>query len=169
MVTKELVKTEIDHLQDDSLEMVYKMIIDRKEMPLIEASNNAPIQEHTLTLQDEEFKLVRTIRRIGGSHKEQDALIERLIQEIETLFAQQTPKEPIKWLEKGKRTGLPPFQPVTPEPDSPLASDIIIAQRMQATEQAEWEAFVDRYAGCLCDAPITRGDQGVYEIREELR
>ena len=80
-------------------------------------------------LQDEEFKLIRTIRRIGGSHKEQEALIERLIQEIETLFAQQTPKKPIKWLQKGKRTGLPPFQPVTPEPGSPSASDIIIAQR----------------------------------------
>ena len=131
MVTKELVKTEIDHLQDDSLEMVYKMIKAREKTPLFETSNNKPMQEHTVALQDEEFKLVRTIRRIGGSHKEQEALIERLIQEIETLFAQQTPKKPIKWLQKGKRTDLPPFQPVTPEPGSPLASDIIIEQRRQ--------------------------------------
>ena len=85
--------------------------------------------EGIITLQEEELRLVRTIRRIGGSHKEQEALIERLIQEIETLFAQQTPKKPSKWLQEGKRTGLPPFQPVTPEPGSPLASDIIIAQR----------------------------------------
>lgn len=84
---------------------------------------------HNMTLQEQEVKLVRIIRQIGGSREQQDAMIENLIQEIETYLAQQPPKKPIKWLQEGKRTDLPPFQPVTPEPGSPLASDIIIAQR----------------------------------------
>ena len=82
MVTKELVKHEIDRLQDEYLEVVYKMI-KGLEVPLLEFEND--------------------------------------------------------------RTSL------------------------SASEQAEWEAFVDRYAGCLKDAPIERGEQGVYEIREELQ
>ncbi len=36
-------------------------------------------------------------------------------------------------------------------------------------EQAAWEAFIDRYAGCLNESPIERGEQGTYEIREEFR
>ena len=82
MITKELIKSEIDHLQEEHLEMLYK-VIKAFEMPLI--------------------------------------AFER---------------------------GILP---------------------LQAEEQEEWEAFIDRYAGCLRDAPIARGDQGVYEIREELR
>ena len=83
---------------------------------------------HAEVKQDRVQSVLHVIMK-NGSHQEQEALIERLIQEIETLFAQQPPKKPIKWLQKGKRTGLPPFQPVTPEPGSPSASDIIIAQR----------------------------------------
>ena len=82
MITKELIKSEIDHLQEEHLEMLYK-VIKAFEMPLI--------------------------------------AFER---------------------------GIPP---------------------LLAEEQEEWEAFVDRYAGCLRDAPIVRGEQGVYEIREELQ
>jgi hypothetical protein len=82
MITKELVKFEIDHLQGEHLEVVYK-VIKALETPLVEFENDHP--------------------------------------------------------------------PLTP------------------SEQAEWEAFVDRCAGCLHDAPIERGAQGVYEIREELR
>ncbi|MCP4405965.1 MAG: hypothetical protein GY801_52815 [bacterium] len=82
MVTKELVKHEIDRLQDEYLEVVYKMI-KGLEMPLLELEND--------------------------------------------------------------RSSL------------------------SASEQAEWEAFVERYAGCMEDAPIERGAQGVYENREELR
>lgn len=37
-----------------------------------------------------------------------------------------------------------------------------------SNEQTAWEVFVDRYAGCLSDAPIERGAQDVYEMREEL-
>ncbi len=32
----------------------------------------------------------------------------------------------------------------------------------------EWSAFVDRFAGCLQDTPLQRGDQGTFEAREEL-
>ncbi len=82
MVTKELVKSEIDDLQDEYVEVVYK-VIKALEMPLLELDR----QPHQLP----------------------------------------------------------------------------------RSEQLEWEAFVDRYAGCLNDAPIERGEQGTYEVREELR
>jgi len=75
MVTKELVKSEIDHLHDEYVEVVYK-VIKALEMPLGELDRRA------------------------------DAF--------------------------------------------------------PATEQMEWEAFVDHYAGCLKEAPIERGEQGVY-------
>jgi hypothetical protein len=86
---------------------------------------------HTVTLQDQEFKLVQTIRSIGGSHETQETLIENLIQEIETLFAQQPPKKPIKWLQVGDARRFREFDPVKPKPGAPLASDIIIEQRRQ--------------------------------------
>ena len=35
--------------------------------------------------------------------------------------------------------------------------------------QEEWYKFLDKYAGCLADSPIARGDQGNFEQREELR
>lgn len=37
------------------------------------------------------------------------------------------------------------------------------------TKQEEWHKFLDKYAGCLADSPIERGDQGHFEQREELR
>ena len=86
---------------------------------------------HTVTLQEQEFKLVRTIRKIQGSQEQQDAMIEKLIEEIETHLAQQPPKKPIKWLQVGDLKRFRDVEPVTPEPGSPLASDIIIEQRRQ--------------------------------------
>ena len=86
---------------------------------------------HTITLQEQEFKLVRTLRQIGGSRERQDAMIEMLIQEIETYLAQQPLKKPIKWLQVGNLERFRDVEPVTPEPGSPLASDIIIEQRRQ--------------------------------------
>ncbi len=86
---------------------------------------------HTVTLQEQEFKLVRTIRKIQGSQEQQDAMIENLIQEIETYLAQQPPKKSSKWLQVGNLERFRDFEPVTPEPGSPLASDIIIEQRRQ--------------------------------------
>ena len=37
------------------------------------------------------------------------------------------------------------------------------------TRLEEWHKFLDKYAGCLADSPIERGDQGNFEQREELR
>jgi len=84
---------------------------------------------HTVALEEHEFALFQTIRKIGGSREQQDAMIETLIQEIETYVAQQPPKKPIKWLQVGNIERFRNFDPVTPEPGSPLASDIIIEQR----------------------------------------
>jgi hypothetical protein len=36
------------------------------------------------------------------------------------------------------------------------------------TKQEEWFKFLDKYAGCLADSPIERGDQGNFEQREKL-
>lgn len=32
----------------------------------------------------------------------------------------------------------------------------------------DWHSFIDRFSGCLSDTPIERGDQGDFEIRDEL-
>jgi len=31
-----------------------------------------------------------------------------------------------------------------------------------------WSDFINKYAGCLSESPIDRGDQGEYEFREQL-
>jgi len=38
----------------------------------------------------------------------------------------------------------------------------------RVSKQEEWHKFLDRYAGCLADSPIERGDQGNFEQREKL-
>lgn len=81
MVTKEVVKAELEYLQDEYVEVVYK-VIKALEMPLVESD-----------------------RRLDA---------------------------------------------------------------FPVSAQSAWEAFVDRYAGCLKEAPIARGEQGTYEMREEL-
>lgn len=35
-------------------------------------------------------------------------------------------------------------------------------------KKEEWKRFVEKFAGCLADTPIERGDQGKFEVREEL-
>ncbi len=34
--------------------------------------------------------------------------------------------------------------------------------------QPEWNEFIHKFAGCLADDPIKRGEQGQYETREEI-
>ena len=34
---------------------------------------------------------------------------------------------------------------------------------------AEWHRFLDKFAGSCSDAPLQRGEQGDYEVREPLR
>lgn len=36
------------------------------------------------------------------------------------------------------------------------------------TEVLDWQTFIQETYGCLADDPITRGDQGTYERREEV-
>jgi len=33
---------------------------------------------------------------------------------------------------------------------------------------AQWDAFLDKFAGSCADAPLQRGSQGQYEVREPL-
>ncbi|MCP4221087.1 MAG: hypothetical protein GY765_41040 [bacterium] len=37
-----------------------------------------------------------------------------------------------------------------------------------AHDQKDWHAFIEKYAGCLEDSPIERGEQGDFETREEM-
>jgi hypothetical protein len=34
-------------------------------------------------------------------------------------------------------------------------------------KKMEWKRFIEKFAGCLADTPIERGDQGNFEIRKE--
>jgi hypothetical protein len=44
-----------------------------------------------------------------------------------------------------------------------------IATRLaEKDDKFDWHAFIAQTYGCLADAPIERGDQGVYEIREAM-
>jgi hypothetical protein len=55
----------------------------------------------------------------------------------------------------------------------PLATDApsssIPTRVIERDEELSWSAFIEETYGCLSDDPIERGDQGVYEIREEIR
>ncbi len=35
-------------------------------------------------------------------------------------------------------------------------------------EELSWHDFIEETYGCLADAPIERGDQGEYEVRESI-
>ena len=36
-------------------------------------------------------------------------------------------------------------------------------------KQSEWHNFIQKTYGCLAEAPIERGEQGKYEVREAIR
>ncbi len=40
---------------------------------------------------------------------------------------------------------------------------------MKASVEANWHDFIKATYGSLADAPITRGEQGQYETREEIK
>jgi transcriptional regulator NrdR family protein len=87
------------------------------------------IEQHTLTLQEDEFRLVQNLRQVVHSEKIKKELIDKLIQQIQDFLASQPQTKTIKWLQVGALKHFRQFDPVTPEPEAPLASDIIIAQR----------------------------------------
>ena len=51
-------------------------------------------------------------------------------------------------------------------PEDANEFDSVSDKGEQAKE--DWYRFVDRFAGCLADTPIERGNQGEFELREEL-
>jgi hypothetical protein len=52
----------------------------------------------------------------------------------------------------------------TDEVTSPKTSTVITKK----VKDLEWHNFIEETYGCLADAPIERGEQGQYEIREAV-
>ncbi len=87
------------------------------------------MQEHTVILQEDEFKLVQTIRSLDRDNKTKKRVIEELIQQIKEFLGQHSSKKAVKWLQVGDKTCFRSPRPVKPENGAPLASDIILEQR----------------------------------------
>lgn len=87
------------------------------------------MQEHTIILQEDEFKLFQTIRSLERDSKTKKRLIEELIQQIEEFLVHHPSKKTLKWLQVGDKTCFRSVQPARPEKGSPFASDIILEQR----------------------------------------
>lgn len=104
---------------------------EKKAKVIVTVLEEQSVNETTVTLQDQEFKLVQTIRNIGESREFQETVIANLIQEIEILFEQHPHNKPIKWLQIGDIRRFRVSEPVKPKPGAPLTSDIIIEQRRQ--------------------------------------
>ncbi len=51
--------------------------------------------------------------------------------------------------------------------ESPPENDVHEKRDSQAARE-EWYKFIDTFAGCMESAPISRGDQGTFEVRENL-
>ena len=47
--------------------------------------------------------------------------------------------------------------------------DLPPVQTRHKREKKEWKRFVEKFAGCLADTPLERGDQGKFELRTELK
>ena len=50
--------------------------------------------------------------------------------------------------------------------DSNRLKDLEIDKLRDANKIKDWHLFINKFAGCLADDPIERGDQGKFEIRE---
>jgi hypothetical protein len=48
---------------------------------------------------------------------------------------------------------------------SPPVQDLNSPGFDRVANQQEWAQFIDKFAGCLADDPIERGDQGQFEVR----
>ncbi|MCK4763865.1 MAG: hypothetical protein KAW12_16805 [Candidatus Aminicenantes bacterium] len=46
--------------------------------------------------------------------------------------------------------------------------DLEIDRLGERNEAEDWRLFLDKYAGCLANDPIERGNQGQFETRENL-
>jgi hypothetical protein len=53
--------------------------------------------------------------------------------------------------------------------EKPIEStDLKPGQTGRKRKKEEWKRFVEKFASCLADTPIERGDQGKFELRKEL-
>jgi hypothetical protein len=50
--------------------------------------------------------------------------------------------------------------------DSNQLRELEVDSPPEKNKAREWRTFLDKFAGCLADDPIERGDQGKFEIRE---
>ena len=46
--------------------------------------------------------------------------------------------------------------------------DLEMDKQGEKDKAVDWRLFLDKFAGCLADDPIARGDQGKFEIREKF-
>jgi hypothetical protein len=51
-------------------------------------------------------------------------------------------------------------------PDDP--DNIEFEEGEDEHKKKDWLKFIDKFAGCLSDTPIERGDQGYFETRKEI-
>lgn len=49
-----------------------------------------------------------------------------------------------------------------------LASPLADEETADLSQNADWPEFIEATYGCLADAPIERGEQGQFEVREAL-
>lgn len=52
--------------------------------------------------------------------------------------------------------------------DSSRLRDLEIDKFPTDNKKRDWQFFIDKFAGCLADDPVERGDQGTFEIREKF-
>jgi len=93
------------------------------------------MQKHTVNLTDKEFRLFQLIQKSSESNERKDDLIEIFIRQIELFSETDTYKPKKKWLQTGDKSFFHSVSPVSPEANSPLASDIILEQRKHLTER----------------------------------
>lgn len=92
---------------------------------------------YTVQLQENEFKLVQALRRISEQSSAQETLIQVLLHGLEQLDSKSLVDQPCKWLQVGDPEFFKSVQPVKPKADSPLAAEIILAQRNRLAETEE--------------------------------
>jgi hypothetical protein len=87
------------------------------------------MREHSVRLNDNEFKLFQSIQRINIRTEVKNDLIESLLRQVKHFYKLTSHKNKQNWLQVGDRTLFENIDPVKPEEDSPLASSIIVEQR----------------------------------------
>ncbi len=95
------------------------------------------MQTHTVKLQENEFNLIQAFRRISEQSSVPETLIQVLLHGLEQLDSRRLADQTCKWLQVGDPKFFKPVRPVKPRVGSPLASDIILAQRSRLAGEEE--------------------------------